>query len=235
MITLTLNNTAITLNTHNVEGVELYKAQDLLKGYGMDSKQASKAISNWTASMKNKLPEFQVVTFQGKQGGTYLTKRNTMKLAGYVDGAFEDAVYEAFELLAEGKVEQAVAVTKSVVEIAIEKAIQNNREGKLMGKQVNKALKECVGNPVDMIKVLTDISTNISTVKAGKGREGYWLQARNMVEKLRDEYRQTAKQFDLGIYGQFEEVAHFCTKRIAQVRANNKEVKIVEKEVFLRY
>ncbi|WP_429049112.1 hypothetical protein [Aeromonas hydrophila] len=116
-ITLVLTNKEITLSTHDVEGSQLYKAQDLLKGYGLDVNEANKKMYNFTVSMKNKNPDFQGVSFKGKNGGTYLTKRQILKLAGYVSYEFEDAVYEAFEMLMDGKGNDAIEKALSVAVI----------------------------------------------------------------------------------------------------------------------
>ncbi len=143
-IKLHVNNTTIELNTHEVNGKTLYKAQDLLKGYGMDSRKANDTIHNWKQTLitkalrtlektsvrenpvlgqtledqaKAKVEALLVVVRGGKTPGTYLTERQIYKLAGYVDGDFEDAVYEAFEALVHGDTEKALAITGSVAEI----------------------------------------------------------------------------------------------------------------------
>lgn len=116
-ITLKLESKTITLNTHEVQGQTLYKAQDLLIGYGLDTTKASKTVDNFKVSMKNKLPEFQVVSKQGKNGGTYLNKRQILKLAGYVSYEFEDAVYEAFEALVNGEVDKALDIALDRVKV----------------------------------------------------------------------------------------------------------------------
>ncbi len=117
MITLKVNGKAIELNTHEVDGKTLYKAQDLLKGYGLDVAKTKQKIQDWKESVAKKCGgKFLPHSIQrGNQAGTYLTKRDTLKLAGYVSYEFEDAVYEAFELLADGKVNEAVDVAVSVV------------------------------------------------------------------------------------------------------------------------
>ncbi|WP_068871002.1 hypothetical protein [Edwardsiella tarda] len=154
-IKLHVNGTTIELNTHEVNGKTLYKAQDLLRGYGMDSRKANDTIRNWKESLitkslrklensgtveftvpengsvrenrvlgqtledeaKAKVEALLVVVRGGKHQGTYLTERQIYKLAGYVDGDFEDAVYEAFEALVHGDTEKALAITGSVAEI----------------------------------------------------------------------------------------------------------------------
>ncbi len=115
-IILTLETTTIVLNTHEVKGQTLYKAQDLLTGYGYDSKKSSDTVRNWLKSIEKKaLRKMNVTVLQGGTvQGTYLTQRQIYKLAGYVSYEFEDAVYEAFELLSEGKVEEAVEVVNRV-------------------------------------------------------------------------------------------------------------------------
>lgn len=114
MIVLKLSNKTIELNTHEVDGKQLYKAQDLLYGYGMDKKKTSNTISNWKISLEGKLLENQVVNLQGKNGGTYLSKRYLLKLAGYVSYEFEDSVYEAFEELSNGEIQKASNIVESV-------------------------------------------------------------------------------------------------------------------------
>lgn len=114
MIVLKLSDKTIELNTYEVDGKQLYKAQDLLYGYGMDKKKVSNTISNWKISTEGKLLENQVVNLQGKNGGTYLSKRYLLKLAGYVSYKFEDIVYEAFEELSNGEVQKASNIVESV-------------------------------------------------------------------------------------------------------------------------
>lgn len=118
-IELKLEDKVIELNTHEVEGKTLYKAQDLLKGYGMTNEQYNDTIRNWKTYMEKKVTvKFTVTLKKGSNDkrGTYLNKRNLLKLAAYVDktGAFEDAVYEAFELLTEAKPMEAMKVANSV-------------------------------------------------------------------------------------------------------------------------
>jgi len=114
IITLKLESKEITLTTHNVEDQQLFKAQDLLKGYGLSSDEANKKMYNFMVSMKTKHPDFRGVSKQGKNGGTYLTKRQILKLAGYVSYEFEDAVYEAFEMLMDGNGNDAIEKALSV-------------------------------------------------------------------------------------------------------------------------
>ena len=114
MIVLRLSDKTIELNTYEVDGKQLYKAQDLLYGYGMDRKKVSNTISNWKISTEGKLLENQVVNLQGKKGGTYLSKRYLLKLAGYISYKFEDIVYEAFEELSNGEVQKASNIVESV-------------------------------------------------------------------------------------------------------------------------
>lgn len=114
MITLKLSDKEITLATHEVEGQQLYKAQDLLKGYGFDVLKSQDTVKNWKNSMESKQVDFTCYSLKGKNGGTYLTKRQILKLAGYVSYEFEDAVYEAFEHLMSGDTESALEASLSV-------------------------------------------------------------------------------------------------------------------------
>jgi hypothetical protein len=116
-ITLVLTNKEITLSTHDVEGSQLYKAQDLLKGYGLDVQKTKDTIQNWKKSIESKGVNFTPLNVKGKHGGTYLTKRQILKLAGYVSYEFEDAVYEAFEMLMDGNGNGAIEKALSVAVI----------------------------------------------------------------------------------------------------------------------
>ena len=160
---------------------------------------------------------------QGNGNTTFATEQGVYAYAMWVSPEFYLIVVEAFTALVNGKVSEAQTIAQSAVQVAIDKAIENNRTGKMYGKQMSKALKESMDKPLDMIDTLTSISKGMVTLKTGKGREGYWQQARTMVEKLQVEYRQ-GKHFDVQVYSQYEKVSHHCTKRIAQVRANNKFV-----------
>jgi hypothetical protein len=84
----------------------LYKAQDLLK-VRLSTGESVDKVRNWLKSMKNKRATFTPLTIRGAKGGTYITKRDMYKLAGYISYEFEEAVYEAFEQLTEGNNLQA--------------------------------------------------------------------------------------------------------------------------------
>ena len=114
MIILKLEDKTIELNTHEVEGQILYKAQDLLK-VRLSTKESIDKVRNWLKTMRNKRATFTPLTLKGCNGGTYLSKRNMYKLAGYISYEFEDAVYEAFEALSEGRNLEATALAGSVV------------------------------------------------------------------------------------------------------------------------
>lgn len=96
MIVLRLSDKTIELNTYEVDGKQLYKAQDLLYGYGMDKEKVKYTIKNWVDSLNSKGVNYTPLAVKGKYGGTYLSKRYLLKLAGYVSHKFEDIVYEAF-------------------------------------------------------------------------------------------------------------------------------------------
>lgn len=114
-LTLNFNDQSITINTHEIEGKTLYKAQDLLKGYGMDTKETKACIRNWLKSKELKGSIMAPFTIKGRNGGTYITKRQCLKLAGYISEDFEDAVYDAFDLLLQGKEQQAAIVANDHV------------------------------------------------------------------------------------------------------------------------
>ena len=83
MIILKLEDQTIELNTHEVEGKILYKAQDLLKGYGLNSKQSSKKLENWGYHTNHH--RTGVVKLEGRGGGTFLTKYLLLSLATYAN------------------------------------------------------------------------------------------------------------------------------------------------------
>ncbi|HHG3075743.1 TPA: hypothetical protein ACPVXB_005069 [Vibrio parahaemolyticus] len=141
-ITLQLNNKEITVNTRDIEGQELYRAQDLLQSHYENSKDLSTTLKAWVKRLKFqlgvvdsngslllsaeeskiKLTRNGVVNKEGRNGGTYLTRDNLLKLAGYVSYEFEDAVYKAFGLLVEGKTEEARSIAQTVASFHRENA-----------------------------------------------------------------------------------------------------------------
>ncbi|MCU8498476.1 KilA-N domain-containing protein [Vibrio vulnificus] len=146
-ITLTLKDKTLTIVTREIEGQELYKAQDLLRGYYQDTKTLSTTLRAWMKRLKFqlnlvnengaslaseeetkiKLARYGIVNKEGRQGGTYLTKTNLFKLAGYVSAEFEDAVYKAFGLLVEGKTDEALTIAQGVAKIERAKTIETNK------------------------------------------------------------------------------------------------------------
>lgn len=201
MINLKLTDREITLNTHNINGVELYKAQDLLYGYGMSKSKTNDTIRNWKVSMENQeqnkhrenygvLPNHEnqvvspirenygtgIVVVRGgndkSKQGTYLTKENLLKLAGYVSVEFEDAVYKAFSLISEGEIQEACKVVSEVIldQKLIDKALQveddlkiaitNWRESKCMDESYK---NYCIRRYI-ICKILTG-TTNIKELR----------------------------------------------------------------------
>lgn len=123
MITLKLSGKTIELNTHIVDGVELYAAKDLLIGYGLNGAKVSDTVKNWSRKMKSKLGEFHLVSKEGKNGGTYLTETQVCALCSYTDTAFMMEVMEAFKLLVNGNANAAMdkALSAAVPSELIEK------------------------------------------------------------------------------------------------------------------
>lgn len=116
-ITLKLNEITIALHTHEIEGETLYKAQDLLSGYGYDAAKTKATVKDWDAMMTRKSSHHATISIRGRNGGTYLTERQIYKLAAYVDYDFEDVVYEAFRNLVNGNTEQAERLALSVATV----------------------------------------------------------------------------------------------------------------------
>lgn len=87
MIVLRLSDKTIELNTYEVDGKQLYKAQDLLYGYGMDKKSVNNTVNNWKTSMETKSSLDQMIVIKNgvnEKRGTYLDKAYILMLAGYI-------------------------------------------------------------------------------------------------------------------------------------------------------
>lgn len=140
MITLKLSGKSIELNTHNVNDIEMYAAKDLLVGYGFEGRKVSKTIDNWKVSMKSKLPKFQVVSKEGKNGGTYLTETQIYSLCSYIDAAFMMEVMEAFKLLVSGNTNAAM---DKALSIAVPQALIDKE--KRLRVIMNDIIKEKLG------------------------------------------------------------------------------------------
>lgn len=137
MIILKLEDKTIELNTHDVEGETLYKAQDLLTGYGLTVEQSKQKLKYWT---NTKCKKFTPLKVKGSKGGTYLDERHIIKLAGFIDDEFEDSVYEAFKELVNGNHEKALDVALSV---AVPVGLINKE--KALREEMNDLIKEKLG------------------------------------------------------------------------------------------
>lgn len=117
-ITLTLSDKSITLTTHMVEDQQLYKAQDLLKGYGLDNLKIKQRIQDWTLSMEARVGNFPTLKIKGgKSQGTYLTEDQVYLLSMYIDTNFMLSVVAAFKALAHGNTKKAETITKDIVDV----------------------------------------------------------------------------------------------------------------------
>ncbi|WP_042866312.1 hypothetical protein, partial [Aeromonas piscicola] len=117
-ITLSLSDKSITLTTHMIAEQELYKAQDLLIGSGMTSKESSKTLENWKNSPDTRSLDFRDRSIKGgKTQGTYLTENEIYMLAMYVDTSFMLDVVAAFKALAHGDIGTALNVSMNRVKI----------------------------------------------------------------------------------------------------------------------
>lgn len=161
-IELKIDGKQVVLHTHTVGEEQLYKAQDLLvNGYGLSRQKAGYRLKDWKESEQTKLGEFPlvyekdeqnqtltddvkiqldgIVTKEGRNGGTYLTKEMLFKLAAYVDKDFYDSVFKAFVALTEGDVETAMDVALSVAisqEIIDREAQMRAEMVKLVGEKI---------------------------------------------------------------------------------------------------
>lgn len=167
-----------------------------------------------------------------------LPEAEAMALAMSYDMNLGMQVYQAFKayeqalqlITVTGSIEDAVAIAKTVLEIAIDEAIQNNKNGKQIGRQITRALRECNHEPSAMIEVLQSISDGMHTVNNNNGREGYWLTCERIVNKLQQDYRLDIKyKFDTKVFTGYDTVSKYCIKRIASNRevAKNKLAKEV--------
>ena len=117
MIKLKLNDSLLELQTHDTEKGQMYKAQDLLKGSGLSTVQTKTKLKHWVVS-ENK-GGGEICPYPVKSGkmvlrGTYLYKTDLLKLAAYVDKAFYNTVFEAFEAAASGDAKAAIDIATSV-------------------------------------------------------------------------------------------------------------------------
>lgn len=153
-ITLKINGEFHTLHTHDNDDfesayTELYKAQDLMKAAGLTGKKAADILRNWKDSLKDplRLREIYVDLVVITKGlndlrGTYLTKKDLFKLAAYIDHAFYDAVFEAFELLTMGKLREASDVAYGHV-ISAELKERIKKAAKDLNEAITKWVVEC--------------------------------------------------------------------------------------------
>lgn len=102
VFTLRLNGQAVPL-IENDEG--LYNLNELHKLSGANR---NKAPSEWIRLKNLNTEKSRIKTLRGRSGGTWAPRRMALKYAGYLDDDFEDAVYEAFENLMDGKIAEAV-------------------------------------------------------------------------------------------------------------------------------
>lgn len=157
MLSLRLSDKTIDLNTHSVEGKVLYKAQDLLVGYGFSGRKVSDTVRNWIRSVEKKSSrQIDVLVLRGgasDKQGTYLTKRQIMQLSGFVSYDFEEAVYTAFEHAVNGDGDKAVEAAWGVV----------RKEGKEIRKEATKVLGRVVGLNPEGYRQATNHLTKIAT------------------------------------------------------------------------
>lgn len=179
MIQLQLEDKTITLNTYDVEGKTLYKAQDLLRGYGFDYGKTKTTCQNWTRSMELKVVNFTTLKVNGKNGGTYLTKPQIFQLAGYVSYEFQMAVYEAFEQLLLGNTQEASNIAGRVA-IDMELVAKADKRWKEYAKWCNVTFKsvhpQYGGN---LTRLVVNKALGVSKASNVKGKTDHTL-----VQKL---------------------------------------------------
>ncbi len=197
-----------------------------------------KQHTHLTAKLENQLGESVLSNFEstenyekglGKVGQRIvymLPEAEAIALAMSYDMTVGMEVYAAFKayeaalnkVLLANTLEEAKEVVMSALDTAIAKAIKNNKEGKMVGKQVSKALNEC-NNPEEMIETLKVISKGMPNVNTGNGRIGYWSQARKLVDTISDKYRRetNSNEYSSAKYEGYEKVSHYCTKRMLQL------------------
>ncbi|EIE5877695.1 hypothetical protein LDV99_004638 [Vibrio parahaemolyticus] len=124
------------------------------------------------------------------------------------------------DIAAANTIEEVQEIVLSLKDKRMNHIIELNRQGKYIGKSVSLVLKESIDTPLQMIEDLRKISESLPVVKGG--REKFWQNTYLTVERLRKEYRVNAKNFSTEIYHQYEQVLHYCTKRMKQVvKLNN--------------
>ncbi|MBY8157089.1 hypothetical protein KW508_03560 [Vibrio fluvialis] len=114
-ITLQIQDKAITLATHEINGENLYRANDLALYYYNDTKKSQNKVNHWKSTIGPELLKNSVVAIQGKQGGSYVPDYLLLNLAGIIDNQFGIEVSKAFAALTRGDVEQAEQIADAVV------------------------------------------------------------------------------------------------------------------------
>lgn len=165
MIKLKLNDNLVELQTHDTEQGQMYKAQDLLKGSGLSTIQTKTKLKHWIVS-ENK-GGGEIYPHPVKAGkmvlrGTYLYKKDLLKLAAYVDKAFYNTVFEAFEAAASGDAKAAIDIATSV---AIPQELID-REKRLRDK-MNSLIEELTDDTRKRTNLFTNFNQLISKAVSG--------------------------------------------------------------------
>ncbi len=99
-----------------MEGQELYKAQDLLKGYGLEGRKVSDTLTEWKRT-EFLIRENPVSVKGGTNQGTYLDKKALLSLATYVSKELFSAVLDAFLALLEGNAQEASNIAGNAAQL----------------------------------------------------------------------------------------------------------------------
>ncbi len=116
MITFNFKDKTVTVNTHSVEGQELYKAQDLLKGYGLEGRKVSDTLADWKCT-ESSIWDFPISVKGGTNQGTWLDKKALLSLATYVSKELFSAVIDAFLALLEGNAQEASNIAGNAAQL----------------------------------------------------------------------------------------------------------------------
>lgn len=149
-----------------------------------------------------------------------LPEREACLMAMSYSYELQAAVFDAYtayrqallNIAAATTIEEVQEVVLSLKDKRMNHIVELNKQGKFIGKSVSLVLQESIDTPKQMIEDLKTISESMTVVSGG--RERFWENAYTIVEKLRKVYRMEAKDFNPIVYSEYEQVLHYCTKRM---------------------
>ncbi|WP_252178886.1 KilA-N domain-containing protein [Endozoicomonas sp. 4G] len=100
----------LKLNGQNVPLIENDEGMvNLNELHKLSGEPGTRSPKRWLELDRQKDRKSDFLKVRGRSGGIWANRRDALKYAGYLSEEFEDAVYEAFENLMDGRTEAAVA------------------------------------------------------------------------------------------------------------------------------